>query len=173
MNTSYLIYIVIILALGAGAWYIYNKKNRGEFDFRKKKPLTENLELMYWRLTKTLPDHVILTQVSLARILSSSSAEARSTISLQTLDFLVCEKDFNIVVAIEIEEKSPGRNRKRAEEAKKFALDKAGIKLVKWKSSALPTDAEILSRVLGVRPKAPSLKVVPAEAFNTENGTHG
>ncbi|MES2072423.1 MAG: DUF2726 domain-containing protein [Pseudomonadota bacterium] len=173
MNTTYLAYLLIIAALAGAAWFLYNKKNQGEYDFRKKKPLTENEEIMYWKLVQALPQHLVLTQISLPRILSSSSVEARSSISQQTLDFLICEKDFTIIAAIEIEEKSPGRSRKQADEAKKLALEKAGIKLIRWKSIALPNDSEILSRVLGIRPKGPNLKVVPSESFDTENGTHG
>ncbi|MFZ6649704.1 DUF2726 domain-containing protein [Undibacterium sp. TJN25] len=173
MNITYLIYALIIFALGAAGWFFYSKKSKDQFDFRKKKPLTEAEEQMYWKLVQALPQHVILTKISLPRILSSSTVEARGSITQKTLDFLVCEKDFTLVAAIDIEDKSPSGSRKRAEEAKKFALDKAGIKLIKWKSSALPTDAEILSRVLGIKPKAPALKIVPSESFNTESGAAG
>lgn len=170
---TYLAYILIVFALGAAGWFIYSRQNRSEFDFRKKKPLSDSGELMYWRLAKALPEHLVFTQVSLPRILSSSHAEARSSIAMQAVSFLICEKDLNIVAAIDIEEKSPSRGRKQADEAKKFALDKAGIKLIRWKSAALPVETEILSRVLGIRPKAPPLKVVPQQSFDTENGTHG
>ncbi|WP_394782064.1 DUF2726 domain-containing protein [Undibacterium sp.] len=173
MNTTYLIYALVIFALAAAGWFFYNKKNKGQFDFRKKKPLTEAEEQMYWKLVQALPHHVVLTKVSLPRILSSSTVEARSSIMQKSLDFLICDKDFTLIAAIDIEDKSPSGNKKRAEEAKKFALDKAGIKLIKWKSSALPTDVDILSRVLGLRPKAPALKIVPSESFNTENGATG
>jgi hypothetical protein len=173
MNTTYLVYILVVAALSVAGWFVYGSKNRSEHDFRKKKPLTENEELMYWRLVKAMPHHLILTRVSLPSILSASNAEARSLISQKTLDFLVCERDFTIVAAIELDDKSTSRSKKRTDETKKFALDKAGIKLIKWRSGALPNDSEILSRVLGIRPKNPALKIVPPESFDTENGMHG
>lgn len=173
MPTTYLVFTFIAAALAAAAWFAYSRKNRNGYDFRKKKLLSDDGELMYWRLVKALPHHLIFSQVSLLRILSSSNAEARSSISQKTVDFLVCEKDFTLVAAIEIEEKSSNRSKKQADEAKKFALDKAGIKLIRWKSTALPNDSEILSRVLGVRPKNPSLKIIPLENTDAENGTHG
>ena len=81
----------------------------GVWPFVERKPLTRVEQILYYRLVQTLPDQVVLAQVSLSRFLrvrkGSTWAEWHNRISQKSIDFLVCERDFSIVAAIELDDK--------------------------------------------------------------------
>jgi len=125
-----------------------SEKKTVEYDYKKKKPLTNNEQNMYWRLIQTLPDHVVLTQVGMSRCVTTKGQAAFNTISKKSLDFVICNRSLEIIAAIEIDDKShTTATRQKADKTKNKALELAGIKLIRWPANPLPS-TEIILRTL-------------------------
>jgi hypothetical protein len=113
-----------------------------------KKPLSRPEQILYHRLTKALPDYVVLAQVQLSRVLGVEKGANfgiwNNRINRLSVDFLVCQKDATVVAAIELDDSSHSRpSRREADARKQKALWSAGVPLLRWSVSALPDDGAI------------------------------
>lgn len=138
--------LVIILTGAILAHQCSRQKRRGTLhDYGKRQPLTNGEQAMYWRLVKTLPEHVILAQVAMSSCVRASGP-AFGTIAQKSLDFVVCNKDLEIIAAIELDDRTHARpGRKKSDQVKDDALEKAGIRLIRWPAARLPDVSEILN----------------------------
>ena len=152
MNSSYLILIGVVFL---GFVLLLGKKSKksvsGEVDewpFYSKKPLSDVEQILYHRIVKALPDHIILAQVSLSRFLGVKKGNKFNVwfnkINRLTADYVVCSKSFDILGVIELDDKSHERAKNKANDNKKDkALHSAGIKVVRWHVKTMPDDATI------------------------------
>ena len=111
-------------------------------------------QVLYRRLVQALPNNLVLAQVQLSRFLKVKRGVPRQTwfnrISQLSADFLVFNPDTSVVVAIELDDASHERPRRRDADARKtHALQSAGVKLVRWHVRALPDEAAIRAAVAG------------------------
>ncbi len=133
------------------------KKNghlNGSWPFYAKKPLTEVERILYHRLVKALPDHIVLAQVQLSRVLGVKRGynfnEWNNRINRMSLDFVVCHKDSTIVSVIELDDQTHEReSRKEADVKKNKALSSAGLSLVRWQVKQIPSEREIREHFFG------------------------
>ena len=128
------------------------REDDGRWPFAEQKPLTRVEQVLYYRLVQTLPEHVVLAQVPLSRFLRVRKGrtwmEWHNRISQKSIDYLVCERDFSIVAAIELDDKShDSANRSVADATKARALAAAQVPLVRWRATALP-DVETIRAVI-------------------------
>lgn len=149
------ILIVALLLLAIVAIIFAKLKQRsglgdGEvaWPFYAKKPLTQPEQVLYHRLVDALPDHIVLAQVQLSRILGVKQGnnfhEWNNRINRMSLDFVVCGKNASIIAAIELDDKTHEKaSRKEADDKKNKALSSAGVRLVRWQVNALPDEAGI------------------------------
>jgi very-short-patch-repair endonuclease len=149
-------FIVGILALAVRELTRRSALERGaaEWPFYAKKVLTSPEQVLYHRLVKALPDHMVLAQIQLSRVLGVKRgfnfAAWNNRINRLSLDFLVCRKDSSVVAAIELDDSSHDRpDRREADARKAWALKSAGIRLIRWSTVALPDDAAIRAAVTG------------------------
>ena len=149
-------FLIIVLVLLAAAVFIIAKLKRregfdvgdGSWPFYAKKPLTQPEQILYHRLVSALPQHIVLAQVQLSRVLGVKQGfnfnEWNNRINRMSLDFVVCHKDSTIIAAIELDDKSHEKtSRKEADDKKGKALSAAGVALIRWQASALPDEAAI------------------------------
>jgi hypothetical protein len=120
--------------------------------FVAKKALTEPEQILYFRLVKALPDCMVLAQVQLSRVLGvakgANFGQWNNRINRLSLDYLVCLKDSTAVAAIELDDSSHNRtDRKEADARKAKALASAGVPLLRWSVSALPTEEAIRNAI--------------------------
>ena len=149
------IIILVLVLLAVAAVVIAKLKRREGFDvgddswpFYVKKPLTQPEQVLYHRLVSALPQHIVLAQVQLSRVLGVKQGfnfnEWNNRINRMSLDFVVCHKDSTIVAAVELDDKSHDKaSRKEADDKKGKALSAAGVALIRWQASALPDEAAI------------------------------
>jgi hypothetical protein len=146
------ILIVALLLLAIVAIIFAKLKQRGglsdgeaAWPFYAKKPLTQPEQVLYHRLVNALPDHIVLAQVQLSRILGVKQGnnfhEWNNRINRMSLDFVVCGKDASIIAAIELDDKTHEKASRK--DKKNKALSSAGVKLVRWQVNALPDEAAI------------------------------
>lgn len=147
---NFLLLAVVAVIVSVALIFAKAKKSAGEapWPFYAKKPLSSPEQVLYFRLCKALPGHVVLAQVALSRILGvkrgNNFGEWFNRINRMSADFVVCSKDSTIVAVIELDDASHETADRQAADAKKDkALSSAGIRIVRWQAKSIPDEATI------------------------------
>lgn len=86
---------------------------------------------MYWRLTGALPDLVVLAQVGQSAFLKSNDIAVFRSFSQKVTDFVVCDKAFNVLAIIELDDAS--HKRKKDKDAQRDAvITAAGLRVIRY-----------------------------------------
>lgn len=164
-NSIVLAVLVILSAIAICVLIYYtSRQHTGQCEtwpYSAKAPLTEVEKKLYFRLREALPDHIILAQVSLYGVLNvESKAEHMkyfNKISRKSLDFVVCDDDFNVITVIELDDKTHELpDRIKADYEKDTALKSAGVNIIRWQVKKFPTQATIRKDVLGIKKQKPA-----------------
>jgi hypothetical protein len=117
-----------------------------------KTPLTPTETIFYHRLVASLPDFIVLAQVQLSSFLKVDTSQTNNQtynkwfnpIAQQSIDYLICKKDFTIVAAVELDDKSHlGTKAIKQDNKKTNNLDAAKVTLIRWHAEAMPQPEEI------------------------------
>ncbi len=143
-----LLILAIVVLVAAKKLGIPAGTGESKWPFYVKKPLTQPEQVLYHRLVKALPDHIIFAQVQVSRILGvkqgSKFHEWNNRINRLSYDFVVCMKDSTVVAAIELDDKSHEKaSRQETDSKKNKASSDAGLRLVRWHVRSLPDDQAI------------------------------
>jgi len=150
----WLLIVVLVVVVAALAVVTKTKKGASTDDtpwpFYAKKPLSNPEQVLYFRLCKALPEHIVLAQVGLGRILGvkkgNNFGEWFNRINRMSADFVLCSKDSTIVAVIELDDASHEKADRQAADAKKDkALTSAGIRIVRWHVKSIPDETVIKS----------------------------
>jgi hypothetical protein len=171
------LFLLAGIALAALRATAQGASTAGKWPFNLKKPLSEPEQILYFRLCKALPDHIVLAQVGLSRFLGVKRGHParvwNNRINRMSVDFLVCNMDASVLAAIELDDASHQRpDRESADAKKERALGAAGVRLLRWNVGSMPDEAAIhvaitsgstaSNRKLAPAPKAISANVRPA-----------
>lgn len=155
METYSLILVALILVLVGG--FVLKQRQKASdnspekaWPYYAKPPLTQPEQVLYFRLLKALPDHIILAQVQLSRFLGVKKGNDYQSwsnrINRMSADFVVCNKDSSVVAVIELDDSSHARANRQAADAKKDkALASAGVRIIRWQVNAIPSGEAIQS----------------------------
>ena len=165
-----LLFVVITTAALAARLQLGAFTDKQEWPFQVQKPMSNAEQVLYFRLRKALPDHIVLAQVQLSRILSVKKGNNfgawNNRINRLSADFVVCTKDASVAAVIELDDATHHSETRRAADAKKEkALRAAGVRLLRWQARDLPDEAAILSELL---PKPRAMKLSPPVAAQRE-----
>lgn len=121
--------------------------------FYTKKPLSQPEQVLYFRLVQALPEHIILAQVQLSRLLGVKKGNNYQAwfnrINRMSADFVVCHKDSSIVAVIELDDATHQKEDRQAADAKKDkALASANVRVIRWQAKAIPDVANIQSALM-------------------------
>jgi len=151
VKTVIIFLIVFVLALIVGR--LFKKTQRpltGQhiWPYYVKRPMGAAEQVLYFRLTHALPEHIVLAQVNMARVLNVKPSEDfhewNNRINRLSFDFVVCNKDFSVVAAIELDDASQHHFYQQDADAKKNKICKdAGLRLIRWHIKLLPDEAAI------------------------------
>lgn len=119
--------------------------------YYSKKPLTETEALFHQRLVQALPECIVLSQVQLSRFINVDRIKAGrdfykyfNAIAQQSVDYLICLKDFTIVAAVELDDKSHNSKDAQKRDVKKTRnLKAAEIPLIRWHAEFMPSIEQI------------------------------
>lgn len=142
---SIILLIVIITIILLIIKQIKNKDQKDQiWPFYAKKLLSQPEQILYFRLIKALPEHIILAQVQLSQILGVKKGNNYQAwlnrISRMSADFVICNKDSNIVAVIELDDATHQRKDRQAADTKKDkALTSANIQIIRWQAKSIPT----------------------------------
>lgn len=153
MNSIFL--LLIVAAAAIVVLVVLKAKSQGGagdevWPFYAKKPLSQPEQVLYFRLIQALPEHIILAQVQLSRLLGVKKGNNYrawyNRINRMSADFVVCNKDSSIVAVIELDDATHQREDRQAADAKKDkALASAGVRIVRWQAKSIPDIAAIRS----------------------------
>ncbi len=158
-TTVFLLVLLVVVALVVikRLWPPSGRESRA-WPFYVKRPLSQPEQVLYHRLVRALPDHIVLAQVQVSRVLGvkkgSNFREWNNRISRLSYDFVVCSKDSAVIAAVELDDKTHERNdRVSTDEKKNKASVDAGLRLLRWHVRSLPSE-EVIRQELLVAPSA-------------------
>jgi very-short-patch-repair endonuclease len=169
LNTSLIVIVLAFLALVALAAItklaVLAGKSK-EWPFYAKRLLSQPEQVLYHRLVRSLPDHVVLAQVQVSRVLGVKKGfnfnEWNNRINRLSYDFVVCSKDLTVLAAIELDDKThQATSRADTDRKKEQATAAAGIKLIRWQVKSLP-DQSAIQAALSEQPANPPVEETPS-----------
>ncbi|MFC5475888.1 DUF2726 domain-containing protein [Paraherbaspirillum soli] len=169
MNIIIALVVVAIIVIGAVVGIAARGKKKATTSkspgFYKKKPLSDNEQVMYRRLINALPDYTVLAQVDVSRCLGAKNATALNDIGAKNLDFVICNRSGEAIAVVEIGDKSHGNKAlEKKEEMKNKVLKKVGIDIVRWRAGTLPSEADIQARFILLDPIKQTRSTKPKSA---------
>jgi very-short-patch-repair endonuclease len=146
-------FLVVVAAVVIAVGLLLKKRRQvvsddGPWPFYLRKPLTEPEQVLYHRLLKALPEHMVLAQVQLSRLLGVKKGENFASwynrINQKSVDFVICRRDSTVLAVIELDDSTHDRlSRQTADAQKDKALASAGVKVIRWTAGSLPDEAAI------------------------------
>jgi len=118
------------------------RKKRVQASYKARRVLSAPEAVLFLRLQQALPNHFILAQVSMHRVLTATSGgkAAFNSIAQKAIDFVVCRKDFSVACVIELDDAS---HRKDRDIARDGLLSGANITTVRFDVKAIPSVGDI------------------------------
>lgn len=110
-------------------------------DLRRKAPLTKREQAMFFRLTETFPELVVLSQVSFSALISGKTRTARNRFDRKYADFVLCTKAFEVVAVVELDDASH-KGREAQDKERASLLTMAGYTLMRFKQ--VPNAGDLL-----------------------------
>lgn len=143
----FLLFVAFVLLLIAAS-----RKAISAWPFYGKRVLSDPEQVLYWRLVEALPGDVVLTQVQLSRFLGVKKGHKRmqwlNRVNQKSADFVVCKKNFSVLVVIELDDSTHTRSsRRKADRDKAKAINDAGLTPLRWHVKAMPSIEEIQTSV--------------------------
>ncbi|MBE7424836.1 MAG: DUF2726 domain-containing protein [Ideonella sp.] len=140
--------LVVIKLLG-----LLSTRAPGTWPFYVKRPLSQPEQVLYHRLVRALPEHIVLAQVQVSRVLGVKKGanfhEWNNRINRLSYDFVVCGKDSTVIAAVELDDKThEAKDRASTDEKKSKASADAGLRLLRWHARALPSEEVIRQEIL-------------------------
>lgn len=164
MGSLIVLIVVAILVVIVGLLLAKKKQpsESGPWPYYAKRPLSQPDQILYFRLAKALPDHMVLAQVQLSRMLGvkkgSNHQAWLNRINRMSADFVVCAKDSSILAVIEADDASHNDPKRQKADAKKDrALGDAGIKVHRWQARMIPDETLIKTTFLSQAIAPPSI----------------
>lgn len=156
VQTTLLIVVLVAIAL-AGLRLLARRRplrfGAGEWPFYLRKLMSQPEQVLYHRLVRALPEHIVLAQVQVSRVLGVKKGfnfnEWNNRINRLSYDFVVCAKDSTVIAAIELDDKShESESRVRTDGKKDKATADAGLRLIRWNVMGLPSEGAIRDELL-------------------------
>ena len=136
MNLLFVVLAVLIAVVVLAA--LIAKKNgdsspkTGTGERPTKRPvLTEREQAMHNRLTQSVPDLIVLAQVSFSALLNAKTTATRNTFDRKTADFVICDRAFQVLAVIELDDASH-RSKKSKDGDRDAMLRNAGYRVIRY-----------------------------------------
>ena len=148
-SPHWIAYAVAATLLLMFLFYLTLPETKNTRTYTRKSPFLNGYEqILFARLKEAMPDHHIMAQVRLADIIEARQGVEWqmhfNKISRKSVDFIICEHDFNILAAIELDGKThENEKRKYADKTKDDALEIAGISMTRFRVDKIPSVREL------------------------------
>lgn len=98
---------------------------------RRRQLLSEREQAMHNRLTQALPELVVLSQVSFGALLTARAYATRNTFDRKIADFVVCDKAFQVLAVIELDDASH-KAKAAKDDARDAMLIQVGYRVLRY-----------------------------------------
>lgn len=145
--------------------------------YLSKAPLSPTEAKFYRTLVQALPEYIVLAQVQLCSFLKVDQTQIKrqdfyrwfNPIAQQSVDYLICTREFYVIAAIELDDKSHDKSEAIMRDTKKTKnLESAKIPLVRWHAEAMPELNAIRHAILNYNKDLGSHQVNPSEWFSQD-----
>lgn len=143
---SFLVLILVVFAVIV--FTVLNNKKKADdineiWPYIRRNPLSEPEQILYYRLLEALPEHIVLCQVQLSRLLgverSANQIMWMNRINRMSVDFVICDKSFKAIAVIELDDAThEKKERQVADNKKDRALKSAVIRVIRWQARRMP-----------------------------------
>lgn len=127
-------------------------KDLAEEKYSAKNLLSENEKKWFAAFKEAFPNAHVFAQVALNQLVKAEGAKWRSAknkIDPRSIDFVLLSPDLNVLMAVEIDDKSHRLEKRQADDEKKNkALRDAGIILMRFPSLPVPTGENLKKSVV-------------------------
>jgi len=143
--------MVILAAIAKEAAKTGKKTKRGQDRYLAKPLLSENEKKWYRTIKEAAPHVEIFGQVAMNQLLTGAGEQrwsAQGKIRPRSIDFVLLNADLEVVLAIEIDDRSHERPGRKLEDAtKSWALECAEIPLLRIKATPI-LPSEVVKRMI-------------------------
>lgn len=147
---TFFLLLVVLVAVLLAYLVISGQLGAEHFRYAPRKLMSSTEQLLYFRLTKALPEFCVYTMVPMSRVLKSSSMLGRGCIMQQTLDYVICKRDTSVVAVISLEDLSrPKQARRKVEKSKEIVFQRMGILFLRINLRHIP-DEEAIQKLFDV-----------------------
>ena len=168
---SLLFLLLLLLVLAVVAAALLRKRgslptgSAGPWPFHVRKLLSVPEQVLYHRLVKALPEHIVLAQVQVSRVLGVKKGFEfhawNNRINRLSYDFVVCAKDASVVAAIELDDGSHETASRAGTDLKKDrATAVAGLRPIRWHVKSLP-EHDVIRAAFAPHAAGSASKAVP------------
>lgn len=180
MVTFILIVITIFFFLIAFGQKQTSQKSKIYSELRpylSKKPLTATEAIFYRTLVQALPEYIVLVQVQISSFLKVDQTQIKrqdyyrwfNPIAQQSVDYLICTREFSVIAAVELDDKSHEKSEAIARDTKKTKnLEAAKIPLIRWHAEAMPELDTIRKAILNYNKDVEYHQLNPSEWFSQD-----
>lgn len=178
------IFIIIIFAIFFFLIAIGQIQNSQKSDifselrpYLSKAPLTATEAKFYRTLVQALPDYIVLAQVQLSRFLKVDETQIKrqdyrrwfNPIAQQSVDYLICTREFSVIAAVELDDKSHENSEAIGRDTKKTKnLEAAKVPLIRWHAEAMPELDTIRKDILNYIKDVENHQLNPSEWFGQD-----
>lgn len=122
--------------------------------FGPRQALSRNEQAMYWRLTAAFPptEYVVLAEVSFGALLVAKGGASRYSFAQKRADFVLLDKAFQVLAAIELDDSSHNGKEQR-DEARDAMLTAAGYRVLRYRS--IPDPERLRADLIAPDPGTP------------------
>lgn len=155
---EFLLFIIVVVVGGLFFMAQMKKGASGETETKQGKAsgnvwakyiLTKREQPMFFRLTESLPDCIVLTQVSFNALISANTQADRNTFNRKMADFVVCNKAFEVLAVVELDD-STHKGQEERDNKRDELLKKAGYNILRYKQ--VPNIDEVKRDIGGLSP---------------------
>lgn len=147
--------IIVGLFFAAIIFGIFLMLGEGKTDNRKRNPikgkrvLTMNEQPTFLRLIEALPEHFVLVQVAFSAFMTAKGYATRNLFNRKVADFVVLDKNFNIVAIVELDDSSH-KGKEDSDADRDALITEAGFKVIRYKRTP---DIEQVKTDFGLKPQ--------------------
>ena len=145
--------------------------------YLSKAPLTTTEAKFYRTLVQALPEYIVLVQVQLSSFLKVDQIQIKrqdyyrwfNPIAQQSVDYLICTREFSVIAAIELDDKSHEKSEAIVRDTKKTKnLEAAKVPLIRWHAEAMPELDTIRKAILNYNKDVENHQLNPSEWFGQD-----
>jgi hypothetical protein len=159
-NAFFLLSALLLFSVGA-ALILSVLKSSGKSDtaYRPCRLQTENEIEFFGRITQAVPEYRVFVQVSMAALIEPAFDKTRrnnrqwwsafGAISQQRVDYVVADRNMNIIAVIELDDRSHD-TKKEKDYLRDLRLHRAGIQTIRYTSKHKPEVFRLRSELLAL-----------------------